>query len=120
MPSKIGCPVLSRFSRLLRISSRTERPRKGASAQRLFFNSPNVRGSIMAQFASKYRDKVPLQFSSPCRILDSDIPSPQRLPCKGSDRVVHPQLPPDGATMKTILMLTAVLVLAGCGDRKGT
>ena len=27
---------------------------------------------------------------------------------------------PHGATMKTILLMTAVLVLAGCGDRKGT
>ena len=32
----------------------------------------------------------------------------------------HRHLPPDGATMKTILLMTAVLVLAGCGDRKGT
>jgi hypothetical protein len=32
----------------------------------------------------------------------------------------HCQLTPEGVTMKTILMLTAVLLLAGCGDRKGT
>ena len=29
-------------------------------------------------------------------------------------------LTPEGVTMKTILMLTAVVLLAGCGDRKGT
>jgi hypothetical protein len=48
-------------------------------------------------------------FADECR-ADSWLP----------DAVVHRQLPPDGATMKTILLMTAVLVLAGCGDRKGT
>jgi hypothetical protein len=38
----------------------------------------------------------------------------------GSDAGIHRHLSPDGATMKTILLMTAVLVLAGCGDRKGT
>lgn len=33
---------------------------------------------------------------------------------------IHCQLTPEGVTMKTILMLTAVLLLAGCGDRRGT
>lgn len=33
---------------------------------------------------------------------------------------IHCQLTPEGVTMKTILMLSAVLLLAGCGDRKGT
>jgi hypothetical protein len=52
MPWNSGCPELSLVRRLLRISSRTDRPRNGGSAQRLFFRSPNVRGSIMAQFVS--------------------------------------------------------------------
>lgn len=32
----------------------------------------------------------------------------------------HHQLSLDGVTMKTILLMTAVLVLAGCGEKKGT
>ena len=32
----------------------------------------------------------------------------------------HHQLSLDGETMKTILLMTAVLVLAGCGEKKGT
>ncbi|HEU4681497.1 MAG TPA: hypothetical protein VFS51_07125, partial [Gemmatimonadales bacterium] len=33
---------------------------------------------------------------------------------------IHRQLTPEGVTMKTILMLTAVVLLAGCGDRRQT
>jgi uncharacterized lipoprotein YajG len=30
------------------------------------------------------------------------------------------QLTPEGVTMKTILMLSVVVLLAGCGDKRGT
>src|SRR5918994_805727 len=51
MPGNSGTPDSRRISRLLRISSRTVRPRYGASAQRLFFSSPMVRGSIIYDIA---------------------------------------------------------------------
>jgi hypothetical protein len=41
---------------------------------------------------------------------DSDAQKPE----------IHCQPTPEGVTMKTILMLTAVVLLAGCGDRRGT
>ena len=47
IPGNSGSPDSRRLSRLFRISSRTVRPRSGGSAQRLFFNSPRVRGSII-------------------------------------------------------------------------
>jgi uncharacterized lipoprotein YajG len=40
---------------------------------------------------------------------DYDAPGP----------VIHRQLTPEGMTMKTILMLTALVLLAGC-EKKGT
>jgi len=38
----------------------------------------------------------------------------------GSDPEFHHLLSLDGETMKTILLMTAVLALAACGERKGT
>src|SRR5688572_19793746 len=51
MPGKSVSPEARRAIRLVRISSRTVRPRRGGSAQRLFLRSPKVRGSIMSEVA---------------------------------------------------------------------
>src|SRR5687767_13535496 len=51
MPGKSIAPDSTRVIRLARISSRTVRPRRGGSAQRLFLRSPKVRGSIMSKVA---------------------------------------------------------------------
>src|SRR5262245_20004913 len=51
MPGKSVSLEAIRAIRLARISSRTVRPRRGGSAQRLFLRSPNVRGSIMSKVA---------------------------------------------------------------------
>ena len=41
-------------------------------------------------------------------------------PAYGSDPNFTANCPLYGETMKTILLMTAVLVLAGCGEKKGT
>src|SRR5919106_6495756 len=54
MPGKSVAPDSTRVIRLARISSRTERPRRGGSAQWLFLRSPKVRGSIMSEVARRW------------------------------------------------------------------
>lgn len=62
-----------------------------------------------------------LQKFSPCTNQTADVPSPTVCRATTAQTLeIHRQLPPDGVKMKTILLMTAVLVLAGCGERQNT
>src|SRR4051794_34707880 len=132
MPGKSSSPEARRKSRLLRISSRTVRPRSGGSAQGLFFRSRKVRGSgISALYPTveggkcgRYKARGIMEFygANPRLGLTKRfraLVSPA-YPGGGDcdpKRTLLAHLFHSGATMKkTLLMAAALVVLAGCGE----